>query len=104
MPQLDRIHLLFNSFPRTAVRMLAAIFTVALLLVGAGSLTAQDDLSRLIDDAKRDFKPVQKEDVEDARDELVDRMKDVEQYVEPSTRNGKQWLHYLRWDALEDAL
>jgi hypothetical protein len=104
MPQLDQSSHLFNRSRRFDRQLLGAFFTFALLLLVPGSLRAENDLSRLIDDAKRDFKPVTKEDVEDARNELEHRMIDVERYVEPFTQNGRQWLHYLRWDALDDAL
>src|SRR3954471_16992432 len=104
MPQLDSSSHPFNRSRPLDRRLLAGFFTVALLLLGPGSLQAASDLSRLVDDAKRDFKPVTKDDVEDARDDLERRMTDVERYIQPSTQNGKQWLHYLRWDALEDAL
>src|SRR3954454_14707673 len=104
MPQLDQSSHLFDRSRRFDRQLLGAFFTFALLLLVPGSLRAENDLSRLIDDAKRDFKPVTKEDVEDARNELEHRMIDVERYVEPFTQNGRQWLHYLRWDALDDAL
>jgi hypothetical protein len=83
-------------------RPVAALPVVFAVL--AGSAHAQNDISKLIDQAKQDFRPVSDRQLDDARAELRKRMRDVEDFVEPSTANGKQWMRYLRWDALKQAV
>src|SRR5690606_18989933 len=47
------------------------------------------------------FKPASDSQVADARAELKKQMADVEQFVKPSSQNGKQWIKYLKWDDLK---
>lgn len=81
---------------------IVALWAVMALI--AGSAHAQDDISKLIDQSRQDFKPVTERQSAEARAELRRRMKDVEDYIGPSSENGKHWVHYLRWDALKGAL
>ena len=83
---------------------IVAFSAVALLLFGAGTLHAQDDISDLIQEARRDFKPVSEKEPAEVRAHLRERMREVADYVGPSSENGKRWFRYLRWDALRDAV
>jgi hypothetical protein len=78
-----------------------ACLAMALFVLGSRPASAQQDISRLVDEARDDFKPVSDQQVESARAELRQRMSDVERFVGPSSQNGKRWLRYLRWDALK---
>src|SRR5262245_46388275 len=69
-----------------------------------GSAWSQNDISNLIDQAKREFKPVSERQPADARADLQRRMSEVENYVGSTSENGKRWLRYLRWDRLKDAI
>src|SRR5690348_15380465 len=82
--------------------LLASALGVALALINLGSAFAEQDLSKDIENARGDFKPVSQKQVDDARAELKQRMRDVEQFVKPSSENGKRWLRYLRWESLKD--
>jgi len=88
---------------RPLQRSLILVFSAAAIaLTGAAAVRAEDDHSRLIEDARRDFEPVSERELDDARSEVRKRMKDVEKYVKPSSKNGRAWLHYLRWDQLDE--
>jgi hypothetical protein len=63
---------------------------------------ANDDLASRIEDARHNFKPVSEDQVSDARAELQKRMKDVESYIQPSSKNGERWMRYLHWADLKD--
>jgi hypothetical protein len=62
---------------------------------------AQDDVSTLVDQARKDFKPVKEEQLAKARTDLKQSMQELERFVGQSTENGRRWLRYLRWDALK---
>jgi hypothetical protein len=85
-------------------RSVVILTSVAAIFIGAATLHAENDTSKLFQEARRNFKPVTDHQVADARAEVRDRMDDVADFVDPSTENGKSWLHYLRWDALKDAV
>lgn len=70
-------------------------------LLGAAAAVAEEDIAGLSAQARSDFKPVNEQQLAKARAELRDRMKDVEQFIRPSTENGKRWARYLRWDELK---
>ena len=55
MPQPNQTRRFLNARRRVDGRLLAALFTFAVFFVGTGSVRAQDDLARLIDQAKREF-------------------------------------------------
>jgi hypothetical protein len=78
--------------------------TVAVILIAPTALRAQDDVPKLIEQARGDFKPVSEQEAAEARADVRARMKDVADYVRPSTENGKNWLQYLRWDGLKESL
>lgn len=80
----------------------AALSVILALL--AGSARAQNDVPQLTEQAKQDFRPVSEKQLDDARSELLKRIKEDENFVEPSSANGKRWLRYLRWDALKEAM
>src|SRR4051812_14525719 len=76
---------------------------VCTLIVGTKAFS-QQDLSSLIDEARNNFRPISQQQVDEARAEVKQRMKEFERYVGPSTPNGKRWLRYLKWDALKDQI
>src|SRR4051812_21654741 len=65
---------------------------------------ADQDLASRIDEARHNFKPVTDDQVSDARSEVKKRMRDLENFVQPSSPNGKHWLRYLQWDGLKEQL
>lgn len=77
------------------------VFAAILLL--CGRLTASSDISQLIQEAKSSFKPVSSDQAIAAREEVRARMKELANFINPSSENGKHWLHYLRWDGLQQA-
>src|SRR5262245_3306484 len=89
---------------RQAKRLVVAAFASAALLIGAGSLRAQDDISDSIKRARDNFKPVSEKEAAEARAQLRERMNEVANYLNPSSENGKHWLRYLRWEALNKAV
>ena len=70
--------------------------------MGTAAALAEEDIAGLSTQARSDFKPVNEQQLAKARTELRGRMKDVEQFIRPSTENGKRWARYLRWDALKE--
>jgi hypothetical protein len=85
-------------------RLAAASIVIVAAWVMPHMTQAQDNLPALFDKATANFKPVTEQQVADARADVQARMKDVEQFVAPSSENGKRWLAYLRWDDLKSAM
>lgn len=94
---VDGIRLTKHSF-------VFAFSAVVVLLFGAATLQAQDNISDLIQRARGNFKPVAAKEPAEARAELRARMNEVADYIDPSSENGKVWQRYLRWDALNKAV
>ncbi len=90
-----------KQFSRLLFLALCAATTA---LIGSATAHAQNPISKLIDQARGEFKPVSANALAEARANIPARMKDVEDYVNPSSKNGKLWLRYLRWDALQRGL
>lgn len=84
--------------------IIGAVLTVLASFLATQPAWAADDLSGLFEKARTNFQPVSQQQVADARADLEARMRDVEQFVRPSSENGKRWLAYLRWDQLKQAL
>ncbi|MCI0380991.1 MAG: hypothetical protein L0215_25685, partial [Gemmataceae bacterium] len=80
------------------------MLSLAGMLCGPNAAHAQEDLPGLFEKAPASFTPVTDKELADARADLDARMKAVEQFVRPSSENGKKWLKYLRWDDLKNAL
>ena len=90
---------------RSVGNSICVVFSAAsVLLISAASLPAQDDIAKLIDQARSEFKPIGEEQSAAARDDARARMKEVAEFVDPSSENGKHWLHFLRWDPLKESL
>src|SRR5215212_11732 len=87
----------------TSQSFIVAFGAVVALFFGAAALQAKDDVSDLLQRARNNFKPVSDKELADARAELRERMKEVADFVRPSSENGKRWLRYLHWDALKQA-
>jgi hypothetical protein len=85
-------------------RVIVAIGVGLALLISTATLQAQEDLSKLIQDARANFKPVPEEEAAAARAEVKKRMQEVADYVRSNSENGKKWMRYLRWDALKAAM
>jgi hypothetical protein len=79
---------------------IAAMAGMALAQAPA-SVRADDDLATQIEQARNDFKPATEEQVNGARADLKSRMNELENFVQPSSKNGARWLRYLRWDDLK---
>jgi hypothetical protein len=67
----------------------------------AASAHAQPDIGPLVEQARANFKPVSEQQVSEARADLQKQMKDIEQFVQPTSQNGQRWLKYLKWDGLK---
>ncbi len=101
-PQFQNSGLIDDT--RFIKRSFAVAFSaVVVLTLGAATLRAQDDISDLIQRARSNFKPVGDQEPAEARAQLRERMKDVADYINPASDNGKHWARYLRWDALQKA-
>jgi hypothetical protein len=79
----------------------AACYVVASLCL-PGFAVAQTDIAPLVEQARANFKPVSEEQVAAARADLQNQMKEIEQFVQPSSQNGQRWMKYLKWDALKE--
>ncbi len=90
-----------SAVSRSRIRVAVLLASVAWCVLVCGAAVAQQDLGARIEEAKQGLKPVTEKQVADARTDLQHQMRDLEQFVEPSTKNGQQWLKYLRWDALK---
>jgi hypothetical protein len=99
-----RIHQIVTAIQPYLGRAAVTLSTVAALLLWTSGLWAQDDIANQIQQAKSGFKPVSERELAESRDEIRGRMKDVANYLKPQTENGKRWLRYLRWDALNEAV
>lgn len=80
-----------------------AIALVATVLV-ATSAFAQQDVAGLVEQARGSFKPATEQQVAEARAKLAAQVKSFEQFVEPSTKNGKSWLKFLKLEDLKKDL
>lgn len=92
--------LLVTRVYRTCLAVSVALASVTLLAV-VGKAAPQEDLGARIEEAKESFKPVSEKQVDQARSELQSRMRELEQFVQPSSQNGQRWLKYLHWDTLK---
>lgn len=69
-----------------------------------GTAVGQQNLTVRFDEARRNFLPVTEQTIAAALAELQQQMREVEQYVEPSSANGQEWLRYLKWNGLTERL
>jgi hypothetical protein len=83
---------------------IATVAGFAGTLVATSITSAQEDVSTLIERAHEDFRPVNEEQLYQARADLQRRMEELERFVSPRSSNGQRWLRYLRWDALRKEL
>src|SRR3954462_14743766 len=90
-----------NGTRLTKHSIFVALSAIVALLIGASALPAQDNISDLMQRARRSFRPVSNDEPAEARAQLRKRMNELTDYVNPSSENGKRWLRYLRWDALK---
>ena len=81
---------------RFARQFVMAAFAVVALLQGANVATAQQDVGPLIEQARTDFKPASEKQLAEARADALKQLKQVEQFVGPSSKNGQRWMKYLR--------
>ena len=86
---------------RASARIATAAMFGVTLAIAAASVWADDDLTSQIQEARENFKPATEEQVDDARADLKKQMKELENFVQPSSKNGQRWLRYLQWDALK---
>lgn len=83
------------------VRFGVFVCVMASMLCIERPASAQQDFGPLVEQARANFKPVSEEQLTKARAEVQKQMRDVEQFVQPSSQNGQRWLKYLKWDALK---
>ena len=84
--------------------LVTALVAAGCLGILAGAVAANGDLSALIGAAREKFTPVGDEQLAAAKADLVSRANDLKRFVRPHTANGRKWLAYLRWDAVEAQL
>lgn len=89
-----------GNFHRNAV---IAFCCLAITFFG-GQAIGEQPLATKIDEARQHFQPVTEQAVAAALAELHQQMQEVEQYVQPSSPNGQQWLRYLKWNGLTERL
>jgi hypothetical protein len=95
--------LLLNCKRRGFPRVVSLLLAVGLL--GNASVgRADEDLSTLIAAARAKFAPISAEQVAAAKSQLQTQATALERFVRPTTANGKQWLKYLQWDAMQKSL
>jgi hypothetical protein len=87
---------------RAAKSFALVIYCVISLGFVSEQLRADQDLTGRIEEARKSFTPVSGEQVNDSRADLQKRMKDLESFVQPSSKNGQMWLRYLQWEGLKD--
>ncbi len=83
--------------------IVTALCGLAAALFGSQVLGEQP-LAAKFDEARQHFQPVTQQTVAAALAELQQRMQEVEQYIQPSSANGQQWLKYLKWNGLTERL
>lgn len=88
-----------RSIERPFIVAASAVFA---LLLGATFTPAQQDIAGAVEQARGSFKPVSEQQVSEARAELRKRMNEIEQFVQPSSKNGQRWMRYLHWDTLKE--
>ena len=74
------------------------------MLQSANVATAQQDVGPLIEQARTDFKPASEKQLAEARADALKQLKQVEQFVGPSSKNGQRWMKYLRLEGLKQQL
>ncbi len=103
MPSRTPANLIASVCGKSRRNVVIAICCVATAFFGS-QVFGQQPLAVKFDEARQHFQPVTEQTVAAALVELQQRMQEVEQYVEPSSANGQQWLKYLKWNSLTDRL
>lgn len=81
-----------------------AILSAVAALLPVAAAPAQENLAELVAAARQDFRPVSREQLASAREELMQRMYRLEQFVDARSDNGQRWLRFLRWNDLHAGL
>ena len=74
------------------------------LLLGTTSRWHSRMSPALIEQARGSFKPVSEQQLTATRADALKQVKQIEQFVAPSSKNGQRWMRYLRWDGLKEQL
>jgi hypothetical protein len=61
-------------------------------------------LSEHFRQAREQFSPPSEQQLAEARAALLREANELRRYLRPNTANGRRWLAYLRWDALQQEL
>jgi hypothetical protein len=85
-------------------RLALSVGSIAVSLCFTQFTLAQTDIAPIVEQARANFKPVTPEQAAAARSDLQKQMREVEQFIQPSSQNGKRWASYLKWDALKEAV
>jgi hypothetical protein len=93
------VHSIRRSVARTAA--FAACTAAAMSFASAAFAQAQPDIAAQIEKARANFKPATAQQVAAARADLKAQIKEIEQFIQPSSQNGQRWVKYLKWDALK---
>lgn len=70
----------------------------------AGRVPAPEQLAEVVRGAQDEFRPVTEADVEQARQQVLQAMAAVDNYLTPGTANTAAWKEYLQWEELRAQL
>lgn len=93
-----------SSFCRACRVATIASLTAFSLVLLVTTAPGQENLAELVAAARQEFRPVSSDQIASAREDLMQRMYRLEQFVNPMSDNGQRWLRFLRWDGLHAGL
>ncbi len=77
---------------------------LAMSLLSTDGLASGEDLSQMARDVALHVVPITKDQVDQARGNLVNRAYDLEQFLIPGSTNSENWKRYLKWGELQTEL
>ncbi len=85
------------------------VWSLSFLVVGAVLVPppahgVDQQLAKLIDEAKATYQPVTPEEVNAARSELANTAYALEQFLIPGSGRGERWKNYLKWQGVQEGL
>lgn len=84
----------------------ACLVCVSLLAIGLAlpAMAVDQQMSQAIEAAKENFRPVTPEQVDAAREDLIQAAQRFERFLGPGSRKGEGWKRYLKWDGVQESL
>lgn len=73
-------------------------------MLAATTAQGEDDIPGLIQSAREHFTPVGPQQLAGIKNDLKQRMNELEHFVRSSSTNGQKWLKYLQWEDLKKEL